>query len=58
METDKKTYINARAQISQSKGNVDAIWRQTNDELTSIRLKNETHERERRLQEEQKRLER
>lgn len=47
-----------KIQIQVSKGNMEHTIKVSNDEITSIKLKNEREEKERRLEDEEKRLKR
>jgi len=47
-----------KIQIQVSKGNMDHTIKESNDKITAIRLKNEREEKERRLDDEEKRIKR
>lgn len=47
-----------KIQIQVSRGNMEHTIKTSNDEITTIKLKNEREEKERRLEDEEKRLKR
>lgn len=57
METDKKQH-QGKDQVAKSKGNIDYLVRTTNEELNVIKFKNEKKQKETRIQEEARRIER